>query len=165
MALALKWVSDNITSFGGDSTRITVCGQSAGGVAADLLSLSPHTRDLFSQLIVFAGSADCCFAIKNKDNIKEISKEFAKHFLDYNEDKDDLFETFKHANVTDLAIGKPFGKHTGMIPIGPVIDGDFLPKSLKELRKEAPKKNVISGVTEFECLGFGMLLKHYCYCV
>lgn len=43
---------------------------------------------------------------------------------------------------------------TGII-LAPVIDGDFLPKSIKELRKEAPIKNCITGTCKHESLIFG----------
>lgn len=44
--LALRWVKDNISSFGGDPNNITVFGQSAGGMSVDYLALSPHSRGL-----------------------------------------------------------------------------------------------------------------------
>jgi hypothetical protein len=36
-----------------------------------------------------------------------------------------------------------------------VFDGDFFPRPLNELRKEAPKKDILTGVTTFEGLMFG----------
>jgi len=54
---ALRWVHDNISHFGGDATRVTVMGQSAGAVDICLLMASPMAAGLFRRAIMESG--DC----------------------------------------------------------------------------------------------------------
>ncbi|MGZ3453820.1 MAG: carboxylesterase/lipase family protein [Polyangiales bacterium] len=52
---ALKWVQKNIASFGGDPSRVTIFGESAGGVAICTMIASPLAKGLFSSAIMESG--------------------------------------------------------------------------------------------------------------
>jgi para-nitrobenzyl esterase len=57
IVLALKWVKENITSFGGDPNRITVSGVSAGAKCASTLLTVPAAQGLFHRVIARSGAA------------------------------------------------------------------------------------------------------------
>jgi para-nitrobenzyl esterase len=52
---SLKWVRDNIATFGGDPGNVTVFGQSAGGADTTVLMSSPLTTGLFHRAIIESG--------------------------------------------------------------------------------------------------------------
>ena len=52
---AIKWVRDNIASFGGDPDNITVMGQSAGAMSIQQHVLSPLSEGLISKAVMSSG--------------------------------------------------------------------------------------------------------------
>jgi para-nitrobenzyl esterase len=53
---ALRWVRANIAQFGGDPERITIFGESAGGVSTCALLTAPAAQGLFERVVVQSGN-------------------------------------------------------------------------------------------------------------
>ncbi|OXA44247.1 Esterase FE4 [Folsomia candida] len=78
--LAIKWVKEHITEFGGNPESITLWGFSAGGVAVHLHMMSPQTKDLFSRAISQSATAFCHWGLQPPSRLRGYTEELANYF-------------------------------------------------------------------------------------
>jgi len=57
MIAGLKWIQKNIAAFGGDPDKVTIFGESAGGIAVSMLCASPLAKGLFHGAISQSGGS------------------------------------------------------------------------------------------------------------
>jgi para-nitrobenzyl esterase len=57
MIAGLKWIQKNISAFGGDPGKVTIFGESAGGIAVSMLCASPLAKGLFHGAIAQSGGS------------------------------------------------------------------------------------------------------------
>ncbi|MFP5206202.1 MAG: carboxylesterase family protein [Acidobacteriota bacterium] len=57
MIAALQWIKRNIAAFGGDPSKVTIFGESAGGIAVSQLCASPLAKGLFEGAISESGGS------------------------------------------------------------------------------------------------------------
>lgn len=77
VVFALNWIKSNVKYFGGNPSKITIFGQSAGAAIISALLLSPSVpSDLFQRVILQSGAigADWAVGTKQLQNAKEIAK-------------------------------------------------------------------------------------------
>ena len=71
---ALRWVRENIAAFGGDASRVTVFGESAGGNAITTLMAMPSARGLFAGAIAQSPPPDAVYS-------RELAARWASEYL------------------------------------------------------------------------------------
>lgn len=116
IVLALEWVRDNISNFGGDPNNVTIFGQSGGGGKVATLMAMPSAKGLFHKAICQSGAS--IKAVSAADATRGAEALLAKLNL-------------KHDQIDQLQ-NMPFEKLTAALAgvrgagSGPVVDGKTL---------------------------------------
>ncbi|XP_013141726.1 PREDICTED: esterase FE4-like [Papilio polytes] len=97
---ALRWVKENISSFGGDPENITIFGHSAGGLSVSYHLISPMTKGLFKRAIVKSGSFTCPWGQTFEPRERGLA--LARKLGCYSEDDKELYEFFKRQPIEKL---------------------------------------------------------------
>ncbi|MGJ3507706.1 carboxylesterase family protein [Enemella sp. A6] len=71
---ALTWVHRNIADFGGDPTRVTLAGHSAGGWYAHVLNLLPQASGLFRRLALLSASARTLWTPEHLTEVSHLAR-------------------------------------------------------------------------------------------
>uniref|UniRef100_A0A182V9E8 Carboxylic ester hydrolase n=1 Tax=Anopheles merus TaxID=30066 RepID=A0A182V9E8_ANOME len=109
--MALRWVHENIASFGGDPHNVTLFGESAGSFSTYLHMLSPNSRKYFHRVICQSGVV--CSSSFMQANPLEMAFNLARHFGYTGTSQQGALETLQQVPAKQLAQQqrKALGQH------------------------------------------------------
>uniref|UniRef100_A0A8C6XJG3 Carboxylesterase type B domain-containing protein n=1 Tax=Naja naja TaxID=35670 RepID=A0A8C6XJG3_NAJNA len=150
---ALRWIEENIGSFGGDPKRVTIFGSGAGASCVSLLTLSHYSEGLFQKAIIQSGTALSSWAVNYQP--AKYTAILAEKVGCNTLDTTDLVECFRNKNYKEL-IQQTITPATYHIAFGPVIDGDVIPDDPQILMEQGEFLNydIMLGVNQGEGLKF-----------
>lgn len=131
MIAGLRWVRANIAAFGGNPDRVTIFGESAGGIAVSMLAAAPPARGLFQGAISESGGSLAPPRVGNEggENVPTlaVAQKQGKAFLDALGAKDIAAARALSAEQLQQATGAALGR------FWPPLDGYVLPGDEYEL--------------------------------
>ncbi|KAM6987714.1 acetylcholinesterase-like [Tautogolabrus adspersus] len=153
--LALQWVVDNIAAFGGDPSKVTLFGESAGSAAVGFHLLSPGSQGLFQRAVMQSGSPNAPWATISQDEAWQRSVKLAASLECPTSNGAQLEACLQKADPGKLT-SKTYDVLTKpallTLPFVPVVDGDFLPDTVEVLLSSGKlrKQELLLGLNKDE---------------
>lgn len=130
---ALKWVKENIGSFGGDPDNVTIFGESAGGHSIGFLMSSPTAKGLFHKGLMQSGCGVIQYR-RLKDDYRYVpSQESVGTLIAGGADKDALDYLRDLSERELLALYDSMPDLIEHYSYWPIIDGVHLPDSMADI--------------------------------
>jgi len=147
--LAFQWVSDHIAAFGGDATRITAMGQSAGGT--NVAALLARGASTFQRAIL--QSAPLGRGFRSADAARSIGQKLlrAAGVATLDQARSLPAETLLRAQQAPEVVATVRELADGHGLFGPVLDGDTLPPLTPQV---AGRVDVLAGWNRDEMRAF-----------
>jgi para-nitrobenzyl esterase len=153
---ALRWVRDNIASFGGDPGNVTIFGESAGGIAVADLMVSPMAQGLFQKAIIESGAfprpmRDIATDRPGAPSEQTLGRAFAEGL---GIGGNDPAAALRALPVEKIAPGAPDELGQIQAMASPMVDGAMLPDDvfLRYAKGEITKVPLLIGSTGAEAL-------------
>ncbi|KAG4069657.1 hypothetical protein HA402_014680 [Bradysia odoriphaga] len=159
---AITWVKENINKFGGDPEKLTVFGESAGGLSVGLLTVSPISRHLFQQAIIQSGSPYSPIRPEPKAKVFGKSLVLSKSInCSHADDIEFTASAMDCLRTVDYKVIDDYGRNENMhsqILANPMFGDAFIPTNIHDLMKDPEsvhrKLKVLIGMTEHEGFAF-----------